>query len=198
MTFNRKHKDVYKISHAIIFFLDKEVQSFGITKLMKLFFFADRMHLKKYKKPIFNKSYTKLERGPVPLWILELINSNQDNIDFLDSSEVFNTLIETYKTGYHNMTSFKKRDNVEFNENFFSQSEMEILNKVVSSAKYMNTEKISELSHKTYAWKSVELNQAIEWRSLVDNIEDKKFINYLHNEHLSFRDNLDMFQIERR
>ena len=198
MEYNRKYKDVYKIAHAIIFFLDKDVQNFGMTKLMKLFFFADKLHLEKYKKPIFNKSYTKLERGPVPLWIYELINSNQSNIDFVDSSEVFNTFIETYKTGHYNMTSFRKKKYIEFNEDFFSQSEIEILNKIVLAFKDINTDRISELSHDTYAWKSVQLNQPIDWRSLVDNIENKKFINYLKNERLSFRDNLDMFQIERR
>ena len=198
MEFNRKYKDVYKISYAIVFFLDNEVKFFGTTKLMKLFFFADKLHLEKYKKPIFNKSYTKLPRGPVPLWILELIKQDKEDIDFLESAKVFNTFIETYKTGYENMTSFKKRKNIDFNKDFFSESEMEILNKIVSIFKNMNTETISDWSHRTNAWKSVELSQPIAWRSLVDNIEDKEFINHLENERLSFRNNLEIFRIERR
>ena len=197
MEFNRKYKDVYKISYAIVFFLDNKVKNFGITKLMKLFFFADKLHLQKYKKPIFNKSYTKLENGPVPLWIYELITKDSENIDFIESSKVFNTFIETYDYKYK-MTSFKKRKNIEFNKDFFSQSEMEVLYKIVSQFKSMTTQKISDLSHETYAWKSVDLTEPIAWKSLVGNIEDKKFINHLENERLSFRNNLEMFQIERR
>ena len=205
MNINKKYEDVYKIAHTLIFFLNNNMQNFGLTKLMKLFFYADKLHLEKYKKPIFYKPYTKLERGPVPLWTYNLIkksldldNDNKYDIDFIEEAKVFNEFIETYKTGYHEMTSFKKKDNVEFNEDFFSQSEMNVLEEIVLKFKEINTEDISNLSHETHAWKSVDINQPIEWKNIVDETKDKFFINHLQNERLSFRDNLEMYKKEKK
>jgi uncharacterized phage-associated protein len=205
MKYNKKYKDVYKIAHTLLFFLQNDMQNFGLTKLMKLFFYADKLHLEKYKKPIFNKPYTKLERGPVPLWTLSLIKksirgekSEVYDLDLQNEAKIFNEFIQTYKTGHYDMVSFKQQDNVEFNEDLFSQSEIEVLTNIAKEFKSLNAEEISDLSHETHAWKSVELNQPIEWRNIVDDTHDKFFINYLQNERLSFRDNLEMFKVEKK
>lgn len=205
MKYNKKYKDVYKIAHTLLFFIQNDMQNLGLTKLMKLFFYADKLHLEKYKKPIFNKPYTKLERGPVPLWTLSLIKksmrgeiSETYDLDLQNEAKVFNEFIQTYKTGHYDMVSFKKQDNVEFNADLFSQSELEVLTNIINEFKSLNAEEISDLSHETHAWKSVELNQPIEWRNIVDNTYDKFFINYLQNERLSFRDNLEMFKVEKK
>jgi len=204
MKYNKKYKDVYKIAHTLLFFIQKDMQNFGLTKLMKLFFYADKLHLEKYKKPIFNKPYTKLERGPVPLWTLSLIKksmrgdkSEMYDLDLQNEAEIFNQFIKTYETGHYDMVSFKQKNDVEFNENLFSQSEIEVLTKIAEEFKTLNAEEISDLSHETHAWNSVELNQPIEWRNIVDDTQDKFFINYLQNERLSFRDNLEMFKVEK-
>jgi len=42
-----KKFDIEKVANAIKFFLNNNVQYLGKTKLMKLLFFADKLHLQK-------------------------------------------------------------------------------------------------------------------------------------------------------
>ena len=39
---------IEKVANAIIFFVEKNIEHFGKTKLMKLMYFADKEHLEKY------------------------------------------------------------------------------------------------------------------------------------------------------
>lgn len=71
-----EYYDVKKIANAIIFFIDSDVKNLGRTKLMKLFFYADKYHLETYGKSIFSHSYTKLPKGPVPTWIYSIIRTS--------------------------------------------------------------------------------------------------------------------------
>jgi len=206
MQYNKQYKDIYKVAHTILFFLDKDVHNFGITKLMKLFFYSDKYHLEEYKKTIFNNIYTKLEHGPVPQSTLSLLHDalsqKLDNgfpLEYEEEAKIINQFIDIDTVQLENqkkmMIQFKSKNNMHSNKDFFSDSEIKILEKVVEKFKYMNTEDISELSHQTRAWKSVDMRQPISTFNMVDNLEDRKFINYLHNEQISFRNSFDMHKI---
>jgi len=67
--------DIEKVANAIKYFKNRNVKFLGKTKLMKLLFFADKLHLQRFGKPIFYDKYFKLPYGPVPtLTFLKVFN----------------------------------------------------------------------------------------------------------------------------
>ena len=206
MQYNKQYKDIYKIANTILFFIENDMHHFGITKLMKLFFYADKYHLEKYKKTIFSSEYTKLEHGPVPQSTLTLLHEalslkleNGYPLEYEEEAKIINQFIDINAVRLDdnkNMLKFKVKDKAQANKDFFSQSELEILEKVSEEFRDISTNEISDMSHETRAWKSVDIRQPISIFNLVDNLEDRKFINHLYKEQLSFRNNFDVYKME--
>ena len=206
MQYNKQYKDIYKIANTILFFIENDMNHFGITKLMKLFFYADKYHLEKYKKTIFSSEYTKLEHGPVPQSILILLHEALSlkledgyHLEYEEEAKIINQLVDINAVRLDDnkkMLKFKIKDKAQANKDFFSQSELEILEKVSEEFRDISTDEISDMSHETRAWKSVDIRQPISIFNLVDNLEDRKFINHLYKEQLSFRNNFDVYKME--
>lgn len=191
-----KFYNIKKIAHSIIYFLDHDVQNLGITKLMKLCFYSDKYHLEKYGKPIFKHTYTKLERGPVPTWLYSIIRtsiSGQADYDFEEEVNIFNQLIEVYPSGYKEMYLFKKK--VDFDKKYFSKSQIEILDQVISEFKSCKADYISEKSHETRAWKSVNMNETIGYDLMVDNKEVSAYLSFINNEKRKFDENFSLHKL---
>ncbi len=183
--------DVKKIANALIFFIDSDVKNLGITKLMKLFFYADKYHLEAYGKPIFNHTYQKLPKGPVPTWLYGIIRtsvSGQADYDFESEVDVFNHYIDAQEIqdGHYKQIIFSKKQ--EFDSKFFSKSQLKILQKVVDEFKFITANSISEKSHRTRAWQSARDNELISYASMVEDSCVSNYINYIENEKNSFRE----------
>ncbi len=162
--------DIKKLANFISYFIENDVKYLGITKLMKLCFFADKYHLETYGKPILNHSYTKMEKGPVPMYVYTLIK-NSKNIDKDDDleSEVkeFNAHINVKERQTDDSPRFENYKS--FDEKFFSKSQIIILDRLVLEFKDIDKKEISDLSHDTSAWKSVNLHENISFSSMIDN-----------------------------
>jgi len=121
MQYNKQYKDIYKIANTILFFIENDMHHFGITKLMKLFFYADKYHLEKYKKTIFSSEYTKLEHGPVPQSTLTLLHEalslkleNGYPLEYEEEAKIINQFIDINAVRLDNnnkMIKFKIKDN---------------------------------------------------------------------------------------
>ncbi len=188
-----QHYDVRKIANAIIFFIDSNVKYLGITKLMKLCFYADKYHLEQFGKPIFNHTYTKLPRGPVPTWLYSIIRtkiSGSFDYDFEDEVKVFNKFIATEEIQWDEGTKVIFTKLKEFDKKYFSKSQIKILMQVSEEFKNISASAISELSHETNAWKSVDFNEIITYESMVDDEEISKYIAYSEFEKTNYARNL--------
>jgi len=195
-----KHYDVKKIANTIIYFIDNNVKSLGITKLMKLFFYADKYHLEKYGKPIFNHTYTKLPRGPVPTWLYSIIRtaiSGASDFDFQSEVEVFNKYIGVQEKNDGEFTRIEFIKKQQFDQKFFSKSQINILNQIINEFKNITATDISEKSHNTKAWRSVEANQQIPYSSMIDNPEISEYINFVQAEKTSFSKNFQKYKLEK-
>ena len=58
-----------------------EPELLGKKKLMKLFYFSDFAHVKKYGAPITYDNYVHLEHGPIPSTIMNLIGAVESEKD---------------------------------------------------------------------------------------------------------------------
>lgn len=164
-----KDYDIKKLANFISYFIENNVKYLGRTKLMKLCFFADKYHLETYGKPILNYNYTKYPRGPVPLSVYSLITNseNTDRDDLESEIREFNVHINVKEKQLGTSPRFESYK--PFDEKFFSKSQMIILDRLVLEFKDMDRDEISDLSHDTLAWKSVNLHENISYSSMIDN-----------------------------
>lgn len=174
--------DVEKIANAIKFFKMKNVKHLGKTKLMKLLFFADKEHLKKYGIPIFNDKYFKLPHGPVPTLTLNIIDSlnEAENYDLMEYTERLKEHIEMKTTNFngYKMNTFKIKK--PFDKDIFSQSELEILKFIAEKFKNITANEISELSHILPEYKNTPLNEIIDYSKIAE--EQADYIEFLEKE----------------
>lgn len=123
----------------------------GKVKLMKLFYFLDFTHVKKYGAPITFDSYVNMEHGPIPSNIMNLVYGVDEDIDSSVLSDTIKIVMpEDSSTKMHRITGLR-----EFNENdrkLFSENELETLSKVVERFGKKNTSAIEKASHKEAPW----------------------------------------------
>jgi len=179
---------IEKTANAIIYFVENGIEHLGKTKLMKLMYFADKMHLEKYARSIFFDEYYKLERGPVANLTLNIINSvNEDECDDMKTySDIFSKYInlDTINDEGKKITQFVPKNT--FNSDLFSKSEIEVFKQIVNEFKHYTKDEISQASHDLLEYKNTKLNNIISPIDMVEDENMKQYIKYWEQEHLSF------------
>lgn len=144
---------------VLFFASNTDKRLLGKVKLMKLFYFSDFGHLKKYGSPITWDTYINLEHGPIPSGIKNLVDDAED----LGNSKLSDTIqIEKLENSYlHRIVPMR-----DFNENdkkYFSETEISVMSGVCNRFFGINTKDIEEISHKESAWRETSFLDAIPY-----------------------------------
>jgi len=147
---------------AILLFFGTHTESkyLGKVKLMKLFYFLDFLHLKKYGSPVTYDDYVHLEHGPIPSGILNLVNMVIDDIDHSILSDTISLETPTGTT-MQRIVPIRK-----FNENdkkYFSESQLDIMKQVIRRFWDKNTKYIEEASHEESPWRCTNMLEKIPY-----------------------------------
>lgn len=140
-----------KLKALLLFFgTYTDTKYLGKVKLMKLFYFLDFLHLKKYGSPVTYDNYVHLEHGPIPSGILNLVNTAIDDVDssLLSGTISFETPAGTAMQRIVPIRKFNEDD-----KKYFSKSQLEIMELVATRFGDKNTKFIEEASHKESPWK---------------------------------------------
>jgi uncharacterized phage-associated protein len=141
---------INKLKFILLYFCENTDQRFlGKVKLMKLFYFLDFMHVKKYGVPVTYDTYVKLEHGPIPTTIMNLVNTACDDID---SSVLSDTLRFETPAGTLMRRAQAIRKNTDTDLKNFSDSEIRILHIVCQRFGDKNTKFIEDASHNEAPW----------------------------------------------
>jgi uncharacterized phage-associated protein len=111
--------DYKKATQAINFLSKKEGGQIDKLKLIKLIYFADRYHLRRYGRPVVNDAYLAMTYGPVGSSVKDIAELS----DFLDDTE------RAYASTYlkRGDTPHKVVSIADVDSDIFSQSELEAL-----------------------------------------------------------------------
>jgi len=139
-----------KLKAMIRFFASNtDLRLLGKKKLMKLFYFTDFGHVKKYASPITYDTYIHLEHGPVPSTILNLISSVETDLDhsllgdaLSVQREVNNPLRRIVPT-----EAFSEKD-----AEYFTKSELLTMKEVCARFATATGRFIEARSHEESAW----------------------------------------------
>ena len=121
-----------KIENSLLFFANKSENTIERMKLMKLIWLSDRLHLNRYGRLILKDRYKAFPNGPIASLAL---NISQNGIP--DSIEVdkYNVIAKT-----------------NFDESFFSKSDLEIMEYVWNKFQNMGSFDFSSYSHRYPEW----------------------------------------------
>jgi uncharacterized phage-associated protein len=136
-----------KAVQTLNFFAQKEGSVINKMKVFKLIWLSDRLHLRKYGRPILNDVYFALPKGPIPSTTKDLA----DNSDFLADTEK-----ELREQFIENVSRFTIKAKAETQKSVFSQSDLEVMNLVYDHFGSLNEFQLSDLSHQYPEWKKFE------------------------------------------
>lgn len=153
----------------------------GKKKLMKLFYFADFGHVKKYASPITYDNYVHLEHGPIPSMIMNLV-------DMVEVNPEDSILGDTLRIETRNDSRMKRiavmRDFNDLDKEYLSKTELEILNDICQKFRSATGKNIEDASHKEAAWLKTRELESIPYTLAVDDtdcIVEKEDIETLLN-----------------
>jgi uncharacterized phage-associated protein len=140
LVFHMQGFNYKKAVQALNYFAREQKGSIDKLKALKLIWLADRLHLRKYARPIVNDIYYAMKLGPVPSGSKDLI----DGSSFLSDEEL----------AYRNQFIGKSENNLQFvslakfDPVVFSQTDRECIEAVADHYVSMPTFDLSDLSHK--------------------------------------------------
>ncbi|TRZ53788.1 DUF4065 domain-containing protein [bacterium] len=132
----------------------------GKTKLMKLFYFSDFLHVKRYATPITGDQYVNLGKGPIPTLIMNMVG---DVLSDPENSELSDTITVETDSNSPMQKIIPNRKFTAEDKKLFSPSEMEILEQVVKKFKDTDTNSIVKASHREAPWLSTNFKDLIPY-----------------------------------
>lgn len=155
-----------KLKAMLLYFANNtNEKNLGKVKLMKLFYFCDFEHVRKYGAPITFDTYIHLEHGPIPSVIKNLV-------DTLCDSPEESTLADTIEceklSRIHLIKAVEDRKLTDDDLLLFSQAELQTLREVTSRFRNSNTKSIEEEAHRDRAWLDTDMLQEIPYKYAFD------------------------------
>lgn len=151
-----------KLKAIILYFVENtNAQYLGKIKLMKLFYYLDFLHIKRYGVSVTGDSYIHLEKGPVPSSIMNLIT---ELVADPESSRLSDDIAITHPAGTTRMLKIEGlRAFTEKDKDLFGLSEIEMLETVVKRFGDDSTDQVVDASHAESPWKETGYGQAIPY-----------------------------------
>jgi len=139
-----------KLKAILLYFGNNtDTRFLGKVKLMKLFYFLDFMHIKKYGSPVTYDRYVHLEHGPIPSAIKNLIDTAAEDIDH---SMLADTIRFEKKPDFDMVKMLPNRAFTETDRKLFSETELDIMGEVCRKYGSKNTKYIEDASHDESPW----------------------------------------------
>ena len=147
----------------VIVYLANKKENLDHYHLVKTVFYADKMHLNNYGRPILGDVYKKMKAGPVPSLILDLINCNS----FMLSSDLIRKSVKAFEIvqkGKQKLVKPKREANL----NEFSQTDIQCLDSAFKLCLGKSGDKLFQETHKEKSWIAAELNSDMDYALFLD------------------------------
>ncbi|MCL2115719.1 MAG: Panacea domain-containing protein [Methanobrevibacter sp.] len=126
------------------------------THLYKILYFSDFNFHEKYERSITNESYSKFERGPFPVHLINIKNEMISEGKIKEKEKL--TFIGATHMGYN--YSSCETPKIEL----LSDDEIQVIDQVINKLSNMNFNQINEYSHGDIAWIVAENEEIIDYR----------------------------------
>jgi len=182
--------DIKRLLNIILYILNK-IDEASKTKLMKLMFFADFEHAKRYNKPILWAKYFRLDRGPAPSYLLDIINTSIGKSDYANKKDVqrFEEVIKIeLRKAFDTDAAFLKPLR-EPDSDDISKSEKEVLDYVIERYGHLNAKQLSKETHNHAAWKNKTDEKRLKYSDVIVNDRKKAYFKMWEEDFEAIYDN---------
>lgn len=168
----------YNISHnkaieAIVWLSNKQ-PGIDIYHVVKIIFFADKIHLNRYGRPLIGDTYRKMEYGPVPSVVKDLITKNM----WLSPRQLekISKAITVDKDNY-----YKAQPNRDADLSYFSKSDLNCLSESFEKYKNSTFDELYIMTHQEPCYIEAEEKGPIDYALMVDmnNPKREEIINHM-------------------
>lgn len=124
----------------------------------KVLFFAEKMHLNRYARPIVADTFIAMPNGPVPSTLYDFIKGQLGMAGNPDAiTEALNT------TAYPNLTAKRAA-----NTDVLSPSDLECLEEAIAFCSGKQFTALSNLTHQERAWREAPQNGPMSYEAMID------------------------------
>jgi len=168
-----------KFINTILFFgRNTDPKKFGITKLLKLLFFADFLHFEKYGRPIIGDVYYHLPQGPVPTTSYDLFKDTFNEKKKTGLEEYIRVSQE--KIGDLAISRIEPLKN--FDENVFSESDIMVMKEIAEKFYDTTGTILAEKANSIPFVKDTPRIFQIDYINAIEDEEDKKYLADIQKE----------------
>lgn len=134
--------------NSLIFFAIEEGGMINKMKAYKLLWLSDKLHMLKYGEPFLNDEFFAMEFGPVPSRTRDIC---EGNFYTLEEMQYFPKKLKPHDTDKYSIVAISK-----FESDWFSDSEIEVMEEVYNAFGKLDQFELSELSHSFPEWNKFE------------------------------------------
>ncbi|CAN2046042.1 DUF4065 [Candidatus Magnetomoraceae bacterium gMMP-1] len=157
---------MFKISYdkaiEVIVWLAKMKPGIDIYHVAKILFYADKVHINKYARPIVGDVYIKMPYGPVPSAVMDLITENfwlsPKQLERIKNSLIIN------KDKSHKLAAMREPD-----LSYFSKSDIECLTDSLNKYGNLSFEELYNLTHSEKCYYETYHSDKIDYALFVDD-----------------------------
>lgn len=157
-----------KFIHSVIFFAENtNPKYYGKTKALKLLFFSDFTHLRRYGRTIIGDRYFKLEQGPIPtksMNIIAAIYEKKNDITPDLGKDLARNMRKAFEVKGRTVGPYQQQriiPKIQFDGSFFSDSEREVMREIARRFKNSTAKQVVGASHRDVVFKKTRLNDEI-------------------------------------
>ncbi|MDP1688835.1 MAG: Panacea domain-containing protein [bacterium] len=168
-----------KFINAVLFFAkNTDPNKFGITKLVKLLFFADFLHFERYGRPIIGDEYYHLPEGPVPTTSYDLYKSTFEKQIKTGLEKYIN--VSPTKVGLYTINKIEAKE--ECNEDVFSDSDVEVMKEIAKKFYNETGTGLAKMTHEIPFVKDTPPIFPIDYINALKDEGDREYIKDLQKE----------------
>jgi uncharacterized phage-associated protein len=141
-----------------ILYIAQNVKEPTFHRISKLMYFADKAHLEQYGRLICGDSYVAMKHGPVPISSYEILKSVR--------GEGQTSCLAQAKNAFCVQNKYLVKPLRQADCNYFSDSDLECLDKAIKEYGPLSFQELTELSHDS-AWHNADENDCIELEQII-------------------------------
>jgi len=151
----------YEKAIETIVWLANQRPGIDIYHVAKIIFYAEKMHVNRYAKPIIGDTYICMDYGQVPSGIRDLITENS----WLNPTYL-QTVADSIKINKKPYPTLKAQRKPKME--YFSGTDLECLKESLSEYGDKSFDELKKMTHEEKCWAETELNQSIDYALIVD------------------------------
>ena len=152
----------YDKAIEIIVWLGTKKPGIDIYHVAKVVYFAEKLHLNRYARPIVGDTYINMDHGQVPSGIRDLITENPwlspDHLQKIADSFI------VQKCPYPSLKSLREPD-----MDYFSGTDVQCLEESLEEQGGKSFDELRQMAHEEKSYLKTGLNQPIDYALLVDD-----------------------------